>query len=117
MSRSGAENGEADSVAKRLGIVIVGCGYWGINYVRVFQELQKSQVVAVCDRRAARLREVARRFPGVAVVIDPSGGVMKKKIGDEDGILIADLSSDTLELVRCHPMRYFLPHRRPDIYR
>jgi predicted dehydrogenase len=49
----------------QLGVAIVGCGYWGINYVRVFSELSQSRVVGVCDRRPDRLQEVARRFPGV----------------------------------------------------
>ena len=47
------------------GIAIVGCGYWGINYVRIFDELLDSRVIAVCDQRSDRLHEVARRFPDV----------------------------------------------------
>jgi predicted dehydrogenase len=47
------------------GIAVVGCGYWGMNYVRIFNELKESRVVAVCDQSAERLREVAQRFPGV----------------------------------------------------
>ncbi len=54
-------------MTKQLGIAIIGCGYWGINYVRVFNELPGSQVVAVCDAREERLQEVARQFPGVAL--------------------------------------------------
>ena len=51
--------------AKPLGVVVIGCGYWGMNYVRIFNELVESRVVAVCDQSAERLREVSRRFPGV----------------------------------------------------
>jgi predicted dehydrogenase len=51
--------------AKKLGIAIVGCGYWGMNYVRIFNELVDSRVVAVCDQSIERLKEVSRRFPGV----------------------------------------------------
>jgi predicted dehydrogenase len=51
--------------AKKMGIVVVGCGYWGMNYVRIFNELVDSRVVAVCDQSAERLKEVSRRFPGV----------------------------------------------------
>ena len=50
--------------AKPLGIAVVGCGYWGMNYVRIFNEMTDARVVAVCDQRSDRLREVARRFPG-----------------------------------------------------
>lgn len=51
--------------ANKLGIGVFGCGYWGINYVRVFGELPGSTVLSVCDQRAERLNEVGRRFPGV----------------------------------------------------
>lgn len=52
-------------MVERVGIAVFGCGYWGINYVRVFNELPESQVVVVCDQRTDRLQEVSRRFPGV----------------------------------------------------
>src|SRR5882724_6547846 len=51
--------------ARPLGIAVIGCGYWGMNYVRIFNELVESRVVAVCDQSAERLNEVSRRFPGV----------------------------------------------------
>jgi predicted dehydrogenase len=50
---------------KPVGIAVVGCGYWGMNYVRIFNELVDARVVAVCDQSAERLKEVSRRFPGV----------------------------------------------------
>jgi predicted dehydrogenase len=49
----------------QLGVAIIGCGYWGMNYVRIFNELLDAQVRAVCDQKAERLREVVRRFPQV----------------------------------------------------
>src|SRR5438034_11564793 len=52
-------------VSNPLGIAVVGCGYWGTNYVRIFHELVESRLVAVCDGRADRSREVGSRFPGV----------------------------------------------------
>jgi predicted dehydrogenase len=54
----------------RLGIAVLGCGYWGINYVRVFSELHESRVCVVCDKRPDRLREVERRFPWVETTTD-----------------------------------------------
>jgi predicted dehydrogenase len=50
-----------------VGIAVIGCGYWGMNYVRIFNELPEARVVAVCDQRPDRLQEVVRRFPGVYV--------------------------------------------------
>jgi len=56
---------ENPPATKPLGIAVIGCGYWGMNYVRIFNELMDSRVVAVCDQSAERLKEVSRRFPGV----------------------------------------------------
>jgi N-carbamoylputrescine amidase len=55
-------------------------------------------------------------FPGVAVVIGPDGRVVASDAGGREGLLVADLHAGQLAAVRSHPMRYFLPHRRPDIY-
>ena len=46
-------------------VAVIGCGYWGMNYVRVLSELPDSRVTVVCDERTGRLDEVARRFPDV----------------------------------------------------
>src|SRR6202140_5520934 len=55
------------AAGRQLGIAVVGYGYWGVNYVRIFNELPGVRTVAVCDRREDRLHEVQRRFPGVFV--------------------------------------------------
>jgi predicted dehydrogenase len=49
----------------KLGIAVVGCGYWGRNYVRVFDELTSSRLVAVCEQKPEVLQGLALRFPGV----------------------------------------------------
>ena len=55
-------------------------------------------------------------FPGVAVVIDPSGEILDNDTSGREGLLITDLKADRLTAVRGHRMRYFLPNRRPDLY-
>lgn len=57
-------NGPAVSVG------VVGCGYWGANYVRVFDELPDSQVVAVCDPRRDRLDWIKSRYRTVNTYCD-----------------------------------------------
>lgn len=54
------------------GVAIIGCGYWGVNYVRVFSELPDARVVVVCDSDPMRLKEIRGRFPDVAVTSDPN---------------------------------------------
>ena len=50
-----------------IGVAVLGCGYWGINYVRVFSQLPGARVVVACDQRPERLAEVQKQVPGVAV--------------------------------------------------
>jgi predicted dehydrogenase len=54
----------------RLCVGIVGCGYWGVNYVRLFTELPESHVVAVCDQQPERLKGIKRWFPDVQLTTD-----------------------------------------------
>ncbi len=55
-------------------------------------------------------------FPGMAVVVGPSGNVIAKTVDGREQILFADLKSDMLDHVRSHRMRFFLPHRREDLF-
>ena len=55
-------------------------------------------------------------FPGLSVILDPAGRVVKKYTGGKEHIVVADLKADELKKVRGHRMRYFLPNRRPELY-
>ena len=59
---------------------------------------------------------IGLEFPGLAVVIGPSGNILKDKTTDRESMLVADLKADDLSDVRDHKMRYFLPNRRPELY-
>lgn len=56
------------------------------------------------------------RFPGNAVVIGPSGHILKEWTSGEEALHICDLSADELLKVRDNRMHFFLPNRRPDLY-
>src|SRR5260370_37209104 len=47
-------------------IAVVGCGYWGPNLIRNFARVRNGQLVALCDRDAARLESAGRDHPAVA---------------------------------------------------
>src|SRR5437667_12206281 len=49
-------------VSNRLGIAVVGCGYGGMNDVRIFDELVESRLVADCEGRPDRSRGVGSLF-------------------------------------------------------
>ncbi|MBL0712380.1 MAG: nitrilase, partial [Desulfosarcina sp.] len=55
-------------------------------------------------------------FPGVAMGMGPDGCVICNRMPDSEGLLIADLKGADLQKVRTHRMRFFLPHRRGDLY-
>jgi predicted dehydrogenase len=62
-------SGPYPRIARRdLGVLVVGPGYWGRNYVRIFHELPETRVVAVCDRSLERLETIAAEFPDVKLV-------------------------------------------------
>lgn len=56
-------------------------------------------------------------FPGCAVVYGPDGRLLAAARDGGEGVLIADLDRAALAALRRHPMRYFLPRRRPALYR
>jgi predicted dehydrogenase len=42
---------------------VIGCGYWGPNLVRVFNEIEGAEVVSVSDLRVGRREFIKKRFP------------------------------------------------------
>jgi N-carbamoylputrescine amidase len=55
-------------------------------------------------------------FPGIALVIDPSGNVIAKDVSGKENMIVVDLKAGDLAKVRNHKMRYFLPNRRSDLF-
>lgn len=47
---------------KKLGVAVVGTGFWGKNHSRVFKELEETELLAVCDIDAVRAKNVAKQF-------------------------------------------------------
>ena len=73
-----------------------------------------STFIVACNQNGDNQKDL--QFPGIAVAINPSGEILGKNVSGQDGLIIADLKAGTLEAVRNHPMRYFLPNRKPKIY-
>ncbi|MFO7166409.1 MAG: Gfo/Idh/MocA family oxidoreductase [Chloroflexota bacterium] len=57
-------------MTQQVGVAIIGSGYWGVNHVRVFNELPDARVVAICDQNYERLQEVGRRFQQVTLTTE-----------------------------------------------
>lgn len=54
----------------KIGVAIIGAGYWGPNLIRNFNEIDGCQVVWVCDQKAGRRQYVEERFSGLPVTDD-----------------------------------------------
>jgi predicted dehydrogenase len=53
-----------------MNVAVVGCGYWGGNYIRILSELADVNRVLACDERPQRLEEMRRRLPSVETAAD-----------------------------------------------
>jgi len=47
---------------KKLGVAVIGTGFWGRNQARVYKELEETELLAVCDINAERAKAVANQF-------------------------------------------------------
>ena len=81
----------------RLGVAIVGCGYWGVNYVRVFNELTHARIVGVCDQRLERLQTIQQRFPAVQTYQDLNDVLA---MDDVEAVVICTTAATHYPLVR-----------------
>lgn len=62
----------------KLGVAVIGVGFWGKNHARVFNELSKTELVAVCDVNMERAKAIARQYDGVEAYAD-SGKLLRRK--------------------------------------
>src|SRR5919201_6105559 len=56
--------------ALRVRVGVVGCGYWGPQLIRNFNELRTAELVAVAERRPDRLDYVQEHYRQVAALSD-----------------------------------------------
>ncbi len=56
-------------------------------------------------------------FPGVALCLSPAGRLIGKYTGTREEMLAVVLKGEGLRAARGHRMSYFLPHRRPELYK
>lgn len=47
---------------RKLGVAVIGTGFWGRNHARVFKELAETELLAICDVDPERARTVAAQL-------------------------------------------------------
>ncbi len=62
---------------KKLGVAVIGTGFWGQNHARVFSELPNTELVAVCDINQEKVKSVAEKFDVEGYV--KSGRMLKRE--------------------------------------
>ncbi len=72
-----------------------------------------SLFVVACNQTGENKKGL--NFPGIALVIDPSGNVIAKDVSGKENMIVVHLKAGDLAKVRNHKMRFFLPNRRPDL--
>lgn len=70
----------------RLRVAVVGCGHWGPNHIRVFEESDRAQVVACADLNAIRLQRIKTRFPHIETTTNSDALLSDPRI---DAVVIA----------------------------
>jgi len=50
---------------RKLGVAVIGTGFWGRNHARIFKELEETNLLAVCDINAEKAKNVARQFDAI----------------------------------------------------
>lgn len=61
----------------KLGVAVIGVGFWGKNHVRVFSELAETELLAVCDANEERAKSIGEKY-GVEAYSD-SKELLKRK--------------------------------------
>ncbi|MDH5634744.1 MAG: Gfo/Idh/MocA family oxidoreductase [Candidatus Bathyarchaeota archaeon] len=62
---------------RKLGVAVIGAGFWGRNHARNLKELNETRLVAVCDKDSAKAKAIAELF-GVEAYSD-SREMLKRK--------------------------------------
>ena len=85
---------------KKLGVAVIGTGFWGRNHARVFKELEETELLAVCDVNAERARNVAKQF-GVRAYTN-IGKLLKRKDVEAVSMCVwsLNLAKETLKALK-----------------
>jgi UDP-N-acetylglucosamine 3-dehydrogenase len=85
---------------KKLGVAVIGTGFWGRNHARVFKELENTELLAVCDVNAERAQNVAKQF-GVKAYAS-IGKLLKRKDVEavSNCVWSTNLAKETLKVLK-----------------
>ena len=85
---------------KKLGVAVIGTGFWGRNHARVFKELEETELLAVCDVNTEKAKNVAKQF-GVRAYTN-IGKLLKRKDVEAVSMCVwsLNLAKETLKALK-----------------
>ncbi|MEW5894231.1 MAG: Gfo/Idh/MocA family oxidoreductase [Candidatus Omnitrophota bacterium] len=76
---------------------IIGCGHWGPNHIRVFEQLPDSQAFICVDTDASRLEAIRRSFPDIITKTDYREVLSSKEV---DAVCVASPTNTHYEITK-----------------
>ncbi|HUJ84866.1 MAG TPA: Gfo/Idh/MocA family oxidoreductase [Candidatus Acidoferrales bacterium] len=64
---------------KKIGVAVIGTGFWGKNHARIYKELPSTELVAICDVNQERAKAIADQY-GVKAYTSSSRMLKNKEI-------------------------------------
>ncbi len=81
----------------KVRVGLIGYGYWGPNYARVFSELPEGSLAAICEQSAERLQKALARHPRIRGLADARELFRQN---DVDAVVISTPASTHYDLAR-----------------
>ncbi len=95
--RATARTGVPLTADRSTGIGLVGYGYWGRNYGRVFDQAPGAEVVAICDESIDRLTEARHRLRHVETTLSVDQLLSSP---DVDAVVVATQATRHFDIAR-----------------
>ena len=64
---------------KKVGVAVIGTGFWGKNHARAYREIESANLIAICDVNAERAQAIANQY-GVKAYTDSRQMLKDKEI-------------------------------------
>lgn len=64
---------------KKIGVAVIGTGFWGKNHAKAYKEIESTNLIAICDKNADRAKIIADQF-GVKAYTDSKQMLKNKEI-------------------------------------
>jgi predicted dehydrogenase len=81
----------------KINIAIIGCGYWGPNFIRNFSKIKGVVVKYVCDLSNDRLTHIKQLYPDIVTTNDLNEALKDREV---DAVVIATPARTHYKLVK-----------------